>query len=109
MGYKEDTVILNGQSKIVTDLTEFKMSLWVNGFGIINHLTGEEIIPLITIFNLDKYEEYNETVKLVFRIYPDGLRDYEVEINPVLRTFIYKNETYPTSIFFKTITGKEWK
>lgn len=103
-------MVCNGNFKLITDLNEFRMSLWINGFGLENALTGEEIIPVTTIFNLDDIEEIDgEVLKIRFRIYPDGSTYYAVEINPFLKSFVYEGETYPTDVFFKTITGEEWE
>jgi len=109
MENRREITILDGQIKLVTELTEFGMSLWVNGFGLNNAITGEEIIPLITFFNLEKYEEAENTLKIKFRIYPDGFKNYEVEINPLSKSFTYENKAYHTDDFYKTFTGKEYR
>lgn len=110
MQYRKEKLVCNGNFKLITDLNEFKMSLWITGFGLENALTGEEIIPVITIFNLDNIEEVDgEVLKIKFRIYPDGSKYYEVEIHPFLKSFVYEVETYSTDVFFRTITGEEWE
>ncbi|MCX8533143.1 hypothetical protein [Chryseobacterium luquanense] len=110
MQYRKEKKVCNGKFKLITDLNEFKMALWINGFGLENAFTGEEIIPVIKIFNLDDIEEVDgEFLKIKFRIYPDGSKYYAVEIHPFLKSFVYENETYSTDVFFKTITGEEWE
>lgn len=110
MRYRKEKIICNGNFKLITELNEFRMSLWINGFGLENALTGEEIIPLISVFNLDDVEEVEgEVLKLKFRIYPNGLRHYLVEVNPYLKSFVYEEKVYSTDQFYKTITGEEWE
>ncbi|MFC3158681.1 hypothetical protein ACFOEQ_09175 [Chryseobacterium arachidis] len=110
MEYRQEKIFCNGKIKLITELNEFRMSLWINGFGLENVMTGEEIIPVISIFNLDGIEEIDEEVlKIKFRIYPNGLEHYEVEINPFLKSFVYEGQIYSTDHFYKTITGEEWK
>lgn len=84
------------------------MSLWINGFGLSNAVTGEEIIPIISIFNLDNIKEDGDILKIKFRIYPDGSKDYYVEINPFSKSFVYKNQTFPIADFYKTFTGRNF-
>lgn len=109
MENRKEKNILDGRIKLITELTEFKMSLWVNAFGISNAINGEEIIPIISTFNLDTVEEVENTLKVKFRIYPDGTKYYQVEINPLLKSFIFENKEYHTNYFYKTITGKEYE
>ncbi|GAA4153147.1 hypothetical protein GCM10022217_08490 [Chryseobacterium ginsenosidimutans] len=110
MEYRQEKMFCKGKFKLITELNEFRMALWINGFGLENALTGEEIIPVISIFNLDDIEEVNEEVlKIKFRIYPNGLQHYAVEINPFLKSFVYEDKIYSTDNFLKTITGEEWK
>ncbi|WP_034710812.1 hypothetical protein [Chryseobacterium soli] len=108
--YRQEKMFCKGKFKLITELNEFRMALWINGFGLENTLTGEEIIPVISSFNLDDIKEVNEEVlKIKFRIYPNGLQHYAVEINPFLKSFVYEDKIYSTDNFFKTITGQEWK
>lgn len=110
MEYRQEKIFCKGKVKLITELNEFRMSLWINGFGLENILTGEEIIPVISIFNLDDIEEIDEEIlKIKFRIYPDGLQHYVVEVNPFLKNFVHEDKTYSIDNFFKTFTGEEWK
>lgn len=110
MEYRQEKMFCKGKFKLITELNEFRMSLWINGFGLENVMTGEEIIPVISIFNLDNIEEVDEEIlKIKFRIYPNSLQSYSVEVNPFLKSFVYEDQTYSTDNFFKTITGEEWK
>ena len=109
MENRRDKIILDGRIKLITELSEFRMSLWINGFGLNNALTGEEIIPLISFFNLENIEENENILKIKFRIYPNGSKDYEVEINPFSKTFKYQNKEYHTNDFYKTFTGNEYE
>ena len=110
MEYKQEKIFCNGNFKLITELNEFRMALWINGFGLENARTGEEVIPLISFFNLDNIDEINEEVlKIKFRIYPNGSQYYVVEVNPFLKSFVYEGEIYSTDQFYSTITGKEWE
>lgn len=91
--------ILNGKFKLVTEGTEFRMALWINGFGIQNAATNEFVIPLLHSFNLDRFEEEGDTVKIEFRIYPNGSKSYQVAINPFQKTFWYQKQLYATRNF----------
>lgn len=104
---RRETLILNGQFKIITELEEFRMSLWVTGFGLQDARTGEVIIPVVHIFNLDRYVADGSTLHVVFQIYPHGAKTYEVAIHPFRKTFAYEDKTYSTKDFFKTFTGKD--
>lgn len=104
-----EKIILQGRIKLITELTEFRMALWINGFGLQDVSTNEEIIPLITFFNLDDIEEIGNTLKIKFRIYPNGSKHYEVIVNPFLRKFKYQNSEYHTKDFYKIITEEENK
>jgi len=94
--------ILNGNFKLITELNEFKMSLWVNGFGIIDGKTQQEILPLNTTFNLDDFTEYEQTIEINFRIYPNGNVTYNVSINPSEKYFIYLTKVYSLNDFNPT-------
>lgn len=108
MEYRQEKLFCNGNFKLITELNEFRMSLWVNGFGLENAITGEEIIPLISYFNLDHIEEVDEEVlKIEFRIYPKGSPYYTVEVHPFSKSFTYEGRMYSTDHFHKTITGED--
>lgn len=110
MEYRQEKQLCNGNIKLITELTEFRMALWINGFGLVNAMTGEEIIPLISFFNLDDIEEIDgKVLKIKFRIYPHGSKYYVIEVNPLLKSFLYEGEIYSTDQFYKIITGEEWK
>lgn len=107
---KTEKEILNGNYKLVTELSEFRMSLWVNGFGIIKSDTQQEIIPLKSTFNLDDFTENEKTIEINFRIYPDGTTAYNVYINPFDESFVYLTKTYSlknfNQDFFETNSSK---
>ncbi len=108
MEYRQEKLFCNGNFKLITELNEFRMSLWVNGFGLKNAITGEEIIPLISYFNLDHIEEVDEKVlKIEFRIYPDGSKHYTVEIDSFSKSFTYEDRSYSTDYFHQIITGED--
>lgn len=110
MEYRQEKLFCKGKFKLITELHEFRMALWINGFGLENVLTGEEIIPLISFFNLDDIEEIDEEIlKIKFRIYPNGSKYYTVEINPFLKSFVYEDQIYSIDDFYETITGEKWK
>jgi hypothetical protein len=108
MEYRQEKMFCKGKFKLITELNEFRMAIWINGFGVENALTGEEIIPLISFFNLDEVKEIDdEFLKIKFRIYPNGSRYYTVEINPFLKSFVYEDKIYSTEDFYKTIAENE--
>lgn len=103
-------MIFNERFILVTEQTDFRMAIWINGFGIINGRTREEILPIMHSFNLDHYEENNEILYVTFRIYPDGLKDYHVKINPFEKTFMHNSTSHYLSSFedyFYKIAGRE--
>ena len=105
----EDTreeLIFNNRIKLITQLSEFKMSLWVNGFGLKNAATDEEIIPLVSFFNLEEFEEKENSIVIKFRIYPNGAKDYLMEVFPFEKTFIFLDKTYHTTDYYKTIMNE---
>lgn len=91
---KTERLILNGDYKLITELNEFKMSLWVNSFGILNAFTNEEIVPVISTFHLEDYNEENTMLKVKFSIYPNGAKNYEIEFNLADSSFTYQDKTY---------------
>lgn len=108
MEYRQEKMFCKGKVKLITELNEFRMSLWINGFGLENAITGEQIIPLITYSNLDSIEEVDEEVlKIAFRIYPDGSKHYTVEVHPFSKNFTYEGRMYSTDHFHKIITGED--
>jgi len=108
MRYRQEKIFCNGNFRLVTEMNEFRMSLWINGFGLENAVTGEQILPFISHFNLDHIEEVDEKVlKIKFRIYPDGSRYYSVEVDPFSKRFEYEGRMYSTDHFYKTITGED--
>jgi len=96
---KTERLILNGDYKLITELNEFKMSLWVNSFGILNVSTNEEIVPVISTFHLEDYTEEDTMLKVKFSIYPNGAKNYEVVFNLVDSSFIYQNKIYSLSAY----------
>ena len=79
------------------------MALWINGFGLSDVVTGEEIIPLCHSYNLEHVEEAGNQLEIDFRIYPEGHVYYHVAVDPFARTFTYKGKVYSTDDFRKVI------
>ena len=104
-----DYFYLDGKVKLVTELTEFRMAIWINGFGIYDAISENEIIQFVSFFNLDKVQEVNGLLKIEFSIYPKGSETHEIEVNPITNKFKYRNILYDTNDFYKTITGEDWK
>lgn len=92
--------------KVTTGLTVYGHGHCVVGFGMINYITGEEIIPFVNYFNLEKIEVFQDLFKIIFRIYPDGAQFYEIELNPFEKTFRYSGNIYSTVNYLSIITGK---
>lgn len=97
--YRNERLIFAGKFTLVTEQTDFRMALWINGFGITDTSTKEEILPIMHSFNLDHFEETDKILSVIFRIYPNGSKDYKVEINPFDKTFTYNTTMYNLSDF----------
>lgn len=107
--FAETHAIFNAQFNLLTEDNEFRMSHWVKGFGIAAS-SGEMILPLNTSFDLEKYEEAGNVLKVTFRVYPHGGTKFEAEINPFERVFVYAGETAPLHTFralFEHLSGKK--
>ena len=91
--YRQEQNIFNGRFKLITEDNEFKMSLWVKGFGIIDNTTEEEVLAFMSDFNLDDFKETGNVLKVKFKIYPNGAKQYEADIDPFTKTFIYNGKT----------------
>ncbi len=96
-----EKLVLNDKYKLRTQLTEFRMSLWVVGFSIFESSSNQEILPLEQRFNLDKWQEVDNKLIIEFRIYPYGIKSYAVGILPDSKTFEYENHTYNLATFHK--------
>lgn len=90
--FREEKDIFNGRYKLITEDNEFRMSLWIRGFGI-NDSENNQVLPLMRSFNLIKYEELEPFLKVQFNIFPNGAKQYEADINPFTKTFTYNNQT----------------
>ena len=99
--YQDEYLIFNNQFKLITEDNEFRMSLWVKGFGI-NDANDNVVMPLMSSFNLDHCEEAGNVLKVKFKIYPNGGKHYEVEIDPFNKTFVYNGETIALKKFAET-------
>lgn len=99
--YRKERLLLEGQVKLIIDPMEFRMALWINGFGLSDAVTGEEIIPLCHSYNLEHVEEAGDQLEIDFRIYPEGHVYYHVAVDPFARTFTYKGKAYSTDDFIK--------
>ncbi len=108
MDNNDDRLFFNGQVRLLTGLNEFGPSYWVKGFALVDEETGEKILPFISTFDLDKIVEEQDLLKITFRIYPDGMKQYQVELFPFLMQFKYEGKTYPAEQFYKTFTGEDY-
>lgn len=108
MEYRKEKLFCKENFRLVTELTEFRMSLWITGFGLENAVTGEEILPLSSYFNLDHVEELSEEIlEIKFRIYPSGKKNYTVKVHPFSKQFEYEDKMYSTDHFYEIITGED--
>ena len=101
--YRQERLLLKGRVKLIIDPMEFHMALWINGFGLSDAVTGEEITPLCHSYNLEHVEEAGNQLEIDFRIYPEGHVYYHVAVDPFARTFTYKGKVYSTDDFRKVI------
>jgi hypothetical protein len=107
--FAESRAIFNAQFNLLTEDNEFRMSHWVKGFGIAA-ASGEVILPLKTSFDLEKYEEAGNLLKVSFRVYPNGAMKFDAEIDPFQCVFVYAGETAPLHTFhalFEQLSGKK--
>ena len=70
--YRQERLLLKGRVKLIIDPMEFHMALWIDGFGLSDAVTGEEITPLCHSYNLEHVEEVGDRLEIDFRIYPEG-------------------------------------
>lgn len=98
---QKEQAILNGRFKLITEFNEMRASQWVRGFGI-NDANGKVVLPVMSSFNLDDFEETGDTLIVRFKIFPDGAKQYAVEINLVNRTFDYEGNTVALERFNET-------
>lgn len=103
--FRDEIGIFNGAFTLITEEQEFRMSLWVKGFGLSNH-TGNELLPFLSAFDLMHFEELGQTLKVTFKIFPNGAKIYEAEINPFLNKFIYQNKFLPLQDFELTFKNE---
>ncbi|MCD6019085.1 MAG: hypothetical protein K0S53_2206 [Bacteroidetes bacterium] len=101
MENQKEQAILNGRFKLITEFNEMRASQWVRGFGI-NDANGNEVLPLMSSFDLDGFEETGDILKVKFKIFPNGLKQYAVEIDPVNRRFAYEGNTFALDRFEET-------
>lgn len=100
--FQTEQSILDNQFILITEENEFRMSHWVKGFGIIDNRNGETILELNTSFHLERFEEKDNVLLLVFMVYPIGSKVYHVEINLFDKTFLYQNQIYKLENLFAT-------
>ena len=94
--YRQERLLLKGRVKLIIDPM-------IDGFGLSDAVTGEEIIPLCHSYNLEHVEEAGDQLEIDFRIYPEGHVYYHVAVDPFARTFTYKGKVYNTDDFRKVI------
>ncbi|MCU0434124.1 MAG: hypothetical protein MUC87_11765 [Bacteroidia bacterium] len=106
--FAEKHSIFNGQFILHTEDNEFRMSHWVKGFGIAAQ-SGEMILAMNSSYDLEKYEEAGNVLKVRFRIYPQESPFYEAGIDLFEKIFSYNGNEYPLDIFHEMFgkLGKE--
>lgn len=102
MEYRKEKLFCKENFKLVTELTEFRMSVWITGFGLENAVTGEEVLPLFSYFNLDHIEELSEEIlEIKFRIYPSGKKITRLKYILFQSSLNMKTKCTPPIIFVK--------
>jgi hypothetical protein len=101
MENQKEQAILNGRFKLITEFNEMRASQWVRGFGI-NDANDNVVLPLMSSFDLDGFEETGDVIKVKFKIFPNGLKQYEVEIDALNRRFVYEGNTIALERFAET-------
>ncbi len=104
--FKEEINIFNGAFKLTTEDQEFRMSLWVKGFGLGDQM-GNELLPFLSAFDLMQFEETTQTLNIKFKIFPNGAKIYEAEINPFNQTFNYQGQELPLKEFKNTFKNND--
>ncbi len=99
--YRQEQAILNGRFKLITEDSEYKMSLWVREFGITDN-SGNIILEIASSFSLDKFEEKGDQLKVYFKIFPNGSKQYVADIDPINKIVLYENKTIDLNHFAKT-------
>jgi hypothetical protein len=102
---QKEQAILNGRFKLITEFNELRSSQWVKGFGI-SDVKGNVILPLMRAFNLDDFEETGDSLKVRFKIFPEGSKQFSVELHPVNHTFVYEGNTIALERFLETFDHK---
>lgn len=78
----EQISIVDGKYLIHIEFFEMRMSLWVGVFSIENMQTKEVILNFKRHnFHFLTVKEIENTVVIVFQIYPNGQNQYEMSIN----------------------------
>jgi hypothetical protein len=97
--FYEEQPILGGRVILATEDNEFRMSLWVRGFGLKDAVSGEWLLELNSNLDLNNWEEQGDLLKICFRIYPDGAKHYDVVIDPFNRAYTYEEVTVALDTF----------
>lgn len=105
--FYEELPILNGRILLATEDNEFRMSLWVRGFGLKDTVSGEWLLELNTHLDLNLWEEQGDLLKMRFRIFPDGGKVHDVLIDPFNRTYTYEGETAALDTFSTRFKSSE--
>lgn len=92
--FREKHEIFDGRFRLVTEDNEFRMSLWVKGFGI-EDSNGNVVMELVDSFNLNQSGEEGNVLKVNFSVFPKRLPEYDVEINPFEQTFTFNGQIFP--------------
>lgn len=100
--FTDEVKIFGGKFIIITEDNEFRMSHWVKGFGIMDSATRNWVLELECSFNLEKFEETNNTLQVFFQVYGERYGQFEVDINPFEETFSYNNQVLSLKEFSKT-------
>ncbi|WP_252109365.1 MULTISPECIES: hypothetical protein [unclassified Halomonas] len=87
---------LNGEFEITTHPHEMRMSLWVYSPVITERATGSVLLDLTgSPWDLRRIEEGRGRILMTLMCYPDGDREYMIEVAPFEAIAVVEGEAYP--------------
>ena len=101
--YQKQYTLFDNQFQLNTEMNEMgRMSHYVNGFDIIEIKSGRKLLELINMdFDLAEFKENGDLWEIRFRIYPDGSKAYDAQINLFKEKFYYENQELDLSQFYE--------
>ncbi|MCS2609292.1 hypothetical protein [Halomonas dongshanensis] len=87
--------ILDDRYEVTTHPHEMRMSLWVYAPVIVERATQRVILDLSgSLWDLRRVAEGEGRIILTLARYPEGVREYVIEVDPIKSTVIVQGSTY---------------